>query len=269
VDRDFFKLSYFKVDGSGVIPGPSAEDRGNLETLTLQIRCQDTYIYSNNWTVKAVVGKPTLKTEPTLGITGNSATVTMGSWSGLDNSDLVSYIWFTCQSQESQSNCEAIGQETSTYVFDFAGPISFTLNSSTKGSHLALLVAVQNDYGVGKAWSNFALHGNAPNKSTQPGLNQRTLASFSSTATTLTTQQKAQVEAAVEANPNATKFICTGIRYVSQPMSENIKVRKRAKAACDYAKTLNPQLSTWYQNKPTEARSYAGKVLLTIKSPAS
>jgi hypothetical protein len=98
---------------------------------------------------------------------------------------------------------------------------------------------------------------------------QKTLASFSSTSTTLTTMQKSQVKAAVEANPNATKFICTGIRYVSQPMSENIKVRKRAKAACDYAKTLNPELSTWYQNKPTEARSYAGKVLLTIKSPAN
>jgi len=98
---------------------------------------------------------------------------------------------------------------------------------------------------------------------------QKTLAKFSSSATTLTTQQKSQVKAAVEANPNATKFICTGIRYVSQPLSENIKVRKRAKAACDYAKTLNPQLSTWYQNKPTEARSYAGKVLLTIKSPAN
>ena len=100
-------------------------------------------------------------------------------------------------------------------------------------------------------------------------VNQRTLASFSSTATTLTSLQKSQVKAAVEANPNATKFICTGIRYVSQPMSENIKVRKRAKAACEYAKELNPELSTWFQNKPTEARSYAGKVLLTIKSPAS
>lgn len=43
-------------------------------------------------------------------------------------------------------------------------------------------------------------------------------------------------------------------------------VRKRAKAACEYAKQLNPDLSTWYQNKPTQARSYAGKVLLTVKS---
>jgi hypothetical protein len=96
---------------------------------------------------------------------------------------------------------------------------------------------------------------------------QKTLAVFSSTATTLTAQQKAEVRAAVLANPTAEKFICTGIRYFSQPTSVNIMVRKRAKAACDYAKQLNPNLSTWFQNKPTQARSYAGKVLLTVKSP--
>ena len=98
---------------------------------------------------------------------------------------------------------------------------------------------------------------------------QKTLATFSSSATTLTSQQRAQVKAAVEANPTAEKFICTGIRYYDQAMSVNITVRKRAKAACDYAKQLNPELSTWFQNKPTQARSYAGKVLLTVKSPTS
>jgi len=96
---------------------------------------------------------------------------------------------------------------------------------------------------------------------------QKTLAAFSSSATNLSTQQKAQVRAAVEANPSAEKFICTGIRYFSQPMRVNIMVRKRAKSACEYAKQLNPNLSTWFQNKPTRARSYAGKVLLTVKSP--
>ena len=95
---------------------------------------------------------------------------------------------------------------------------------------------------------------------------QKTLATFTSDSTALTAQQKAQVKAAVEANPAAEKFICTGIRYFSQPMSVNIMVRKRAKAACEYAKELNPALSTWFQNKPTQARSFAGKVLLTVKS---
>ena len=97
---------------------------------------------------------------------------------------------------------------------------------------------------------------------------QKTLATFSSNATTLTSQQRAQVKATVDANPAAEKFICTGIRFYSQPMSVNIIVAKRAKAACEYAKDLNPALSTWFQSKPTQARSYAGKVLLTAKSPA-
>ena len=97
-------------------------------------------------------------------------------------------------------------------------------------------------------------------------VSQRTLATFSGSATNLTPQQRAQVKAAVDANPTAEKFICTGIRFESAPMSENITVRKRAKAACDYAKQLNPALSTFFQNKPTKARSFAGKVLLTVKS---
>jgi hypothetical protein len=99
-----------------------------------------------------------------------------------------------------------------------------------------------------------------------PSTYQRTLSAFSGSTTSLTPQQKAQVKAAVDANPTAEKFICTGIRYYSQPTSINIMVRKRAKAACDYAKELNPNLSTWFQNKPTNARSYAGKVLLTVKT---
>lgn len=98
-------------------------------------------------------------------------------------------------------------------------------------------------------------------------VNQKTLSAFAASATALTASQKAQVKAAVDANPDAEKFICTGIRFATQPMSENIKVRARAKAACAYAKELNPALSTFFQNKPTNARSYAGKVLLTIKSP--
>ena len=96
---------------------------------------------------------------------------------------------------------------------------------------------------------------------------QRTLATFSGNATALTDAQRAQVRRAVEENPDAEKFVCTGIRFHSQPMSINIMVRKRAKAACEYAKELNPSLSTWFQNKPTQARSFAGKVLLTVKSP--
>jgi hypothetical protein len=62
-----------------------------------------------------------------------------------------------------------------------------------------------------------------------------------------------------------TKFICTGIRYFDQPMSDNIKVIKRAKAACDYAKTIRPEHSYWYQTKVTQSKSYNGKVLVVSK----
>lgn len=98
-------------------------------------------------------------------------------------------------------------------------------------------------------------------------VSQTTLGAFVGGSTTLNATQRLQVQRAVRANPNADKFICTGIRFASQPMSENIRVRSRAKAACDYAKQLNPRLSTWFQNKPTNVRSFAGRVLLTVKSP--
>lgn len=95
---------------------------------------------------------------------------------------------------------------------------------------------------------------------------QRTLATFPAAVSSLSAMQKTQVEAAVASNPDADKFICTGIRLVGQPNAANIEVRKRAKAACDYAKSLNPTLSTWYQSKETKAPSFNGKVLLTVKT---
>ena len=80
--------------------------------------------------------------------------------------------------------------------------------------------------------------------------------------------QKAEIEAVVKDNPNADKFICTGIRLLGTSDRMNLVVRKRAKEACDYAKELNPKLSTWYQSK-TKARSYIGRVLLVLKTPAN
>ena len=107
----------------------------------------------------------------------------------------------------------------------------------------------------------------AESNSTKYTAYQKTLATYSGNNTSLSSLQKSQIRATLEKTPLAEKFICTGIRYYDQPMSINIMVRKRAKEACEYAKQLNPELSTWYQNKPTKARSYAGKVLLTVKRP--
>ena len=98
---------------------------------------------------------------------------------------------------------------------------------------------------------------------------QKTLTSFSTNSLTLSKGQKSEIEMLVLDSPEGTKVICTGIRLESAPLSENIVVRKRAKAACDYAKKLNPSLSTWVQNKPTTSRNYSGRVLITLKPAVS
>lgn len=63
----------------------------------------------------------------------------------------------------------------------------------------------------------------------------------------------------------AGKSIGTGVRREGGTWSENIMIRLRAKAACEYAKELNPELSTWYQSKVTKASSYVGRVLLVAR----
>ena len=98
---------------------------------------------------------------------------------------------------------------------------------------------------------------------TQP--QTRTLTAYSRTATSLTTKQKAEIRATVSKGAANPKFICTGIRLEGQPQALNILVRKRAKAACDYAKSLNPKLSTFFQTKTTKAASFNGKVLVVSK----
>lgn len=56
-----------------------------------------------------------------------------------------------------------------------------------------------------------------------------------------------------------------GIRLEGATRTENIMVRLRAKAACDYALELNPELSTCYQSKVTKAFSFVGRVLLVAR----
>lgn len=270
VDLDGYRsVISWKLRGTGLIPGPTSYERGDLSKLVFRIFCGETHIYTNSWTLKGIVGKPTLIDQPSLKLDGDSAIVSYGTWAGLANLDLISYSWFACDRNTEDSNCEQIGKDTVKYAYQLRETEKFSLNESLQGKHLALLVSAANSHGASSAWTEFLEYGKSPSGSTtgpNRAVIQRTLATFSGFETNLTVQQKAQVEAAVASAPDATKFICTGIRYFDQPMSVNIMVRKRAKAACDYAKQLNPNLSTWFQNKPTQARSYAGKVLLTIKN---
>lgn len=98
---------------------------------------------------------------------------------------------------------------------------------------------------------------------TQPQM--RTLSDHPGRATALTTRQKTEIRSVLTKSKGNTKFICTGIRLEGQSESMNRTVRLRAKLACDYAKSLNPKLSTFYQTKTTKARSYSGRVLVVSK----
>ena len=113
----------------------------------------------------------------------------------------------------------------------------------------------------------FALAPSEAASSTKYVATQKTLSDAIGRAIELNSKQKAEIRSVVAANPYAEKFICTGIRLEGQPQRMNLVVRKRAKVACEYAKSLNPQLSTWYQSKETKAASYNGRVLLMLKTP--
>jgi hypothetical protein len=100
-------------------------------------------------------------------------------------------------------------------------------------------------------------------KITQPQM--RTLSDHPGRATALTSKQKAEIRAVLARSKGNTKFICTGIRLEGQSQAMNRIVRLRAKLACDYAKSLNPQLSTFFQSKVTKARSFNGRVLVVSR----
>ena len=94
---------------------------------------------------------------------------------------------------------------------------------------------------------------------------QKVIRVFAPRATTLSAAQKTVIKNMVLEHANADKFICTGVRREGGSRAENIMIRLRAKAACEYAKEINPSLSTWYQSKVTKAPSYVGRVLLVAK----
>ena len=123
-----------------------------------------------------------------------------------------------------------------------------------KNAPVSATVAVVGEFGEEKVattvvsekdgWLKLAAYGfTFSEKEIQVKLRQsqmKTLKTFSGSRTSLTSAQKAEIRAVLAKSDGNTKFICTGIRYYQQPMSVNIMVRKRAKEACDYAKSINP-----------------------------
>lgn len=94
----------------------------------------------------------------------------------------------------------------------------------------------------------------------------KTLTAFKS-GSKLSNQQKLQIKSAIEANPLAESISCTSYRLSSASKSQITLAKARAKSACDYAKSLNPEIKTALVDKRTATKSMVGKVLLSIKSP--
>ena len=82
----------------------------------------------------------------------------------------------------------------------------------------------------------------------------------------LNSSQKAQIRRSLDRYVEANKFICTGIWLEGATMKQKIDARRNAKQACDYAKSIDPTLSYWYQTKSTKAPSYKNSVLVTMKA---
>jgi hypothetical protein len=81
----------------------------------------------------------------------------------------------------------------------------------------------------------------------------------------VTATQKAEIRAVLERLDGNTKFICTGARVADNPYRMNLAVRMRAKLVCEYAKSLRPDLSYWYQTKVTKHQSFNGRVIVVSK----
>ena len=93
----------------------------------------------------------------------------------------------------------------------------------------------------------------------------KSLTDYPGRVRTVTETQKAEIREVISKLDGNTKFICTGARLASNPHGMNISVRMRAKLVCEYAKSLRPDLSYWYQTKITTHNNFNGRVIVVSK----
>lgn len=96
---------------------------------------------------------------------------------------------------------------------------------------------------------------------------KRTLGGFPESSPVLTTSLRNSIKALVRAYAKAERFTCTGLIKVTNTTRERALIRSRAKSVCDYAESLNPLITTFFQTK-IGATSSVGRVLIEIKTPA-
>jgi len=88
------------------------------------------------------------------------------------------------------------------------------------------------------------------------------LTKFTGRSIILTAKQKAEVRSSLTKASGNSKFICTGT-FVKA--SDRTLALQRARAACNYAKSLNKNFSFFAQAKVTKAASFDGRVMVVSK----
>jgi hypothetical protein len=153
--------------------------------------------------------------------------------------------------------------ETARCLYGFnKAPVSATVQVvGTGDQNIASTIVSEKD-----GWLKLAAYGfTFSEKEIKVKLSQpqnKTLTKFSGSSRTLTSKQKAEIKSVVAKAKGNPKFICTGV-YVNAKYK--VTALKRARAACNYAKSLDKNHSYWAQAKQTKAKSYDAKVMIVSK----
>lgn len=105
------------------------------------------------------------------------------------------------------------------------------------------------------------LHSAAQPEAT-PKFSQRTITDHPGRGTALTNIQKREIKEFLVSSPHLTSLVCTGTVTRNQTQSMHRATKQRAKLACEYAKSLKPELVTSENFKVSKVRSYNGRVIL-------
>lgn len=97
---------------------------------------------------------------------------------------------------------------------------------------------------------------------------QKTLTSFAGSSSALSAKQRSEIKVLVDGSPEADAVVCTGLTLKGASRSVITTARTRAKAACDYAKRLEPALRSTVLTRTTSVRSNAGKVSISVRTPS-
>lgn len=108
--------------------------------------------------------------------------------------------------------------------------------------------------------------GISPANATDQEVDQKTIGVFTAA---LPQGVKGQIRSFVSLNSLGTSMTCTAISLSSSSATFRAAALDRAKKLCSYAKSLNRNLVVSVKAKTSSNMGFAGKVIMTIKSPSS